>query len=97
MIHYDKQSWIKLLVNPFFHDRSKHIDIWYRHLKDCVQRWIMPLDYIPMEEQNADILMNALARIKFEFHRYRIGVEDNPFFLEVVLKWLQEMPPKGGF
>ena len=27
VIHYDNQSCIKLLVNPVFHDISKHIDI----------------------------------------------------------------------
>ena len=27
MIHCDNQSYIKLSVNPLFHDRSQHIDI----------------------------------------------------------------------
>ena len=42
----------------------------------------MSLEYIPMEEQDANILMKALARRKFEFHRGRIGVADNPFLVE---------------
>ena len=33
VIHFDNQSCIKLSVNPVIHDRSKHIDIWYHHLK----------------------------------------------------------------
>jgi hypothetical protein len=37
MIHCDNQSCIKLLINLVFHDRSKHIDIWYHHIIDCVQ------------------------------------------------------------
>jgi hypothetical protein len=36
MIHCDNQSCIKLSINPMFHDRSKHIDIQYHHLRDCV-------------------------------------------------------------
>ena len=28
VIHCDNQSCIKISVNPVFHDRSKHIDIW---------------------------------------------------------------------
>ena len=36
VIHCDNQSFIKLLVNPVFHDRSKHIDIRYHHIRDCV-------------------------------------------------------------
>jgi hypothetical protein len=65
-----------------FHDRSKHIDIRYHHLKDCVQRKIMLLQYIPTEDQDADILTKALTRSKFEYHRDRIRVKDNPFLVE---------------
>ena len=36
VIYWDNQSCIKLSINPVFHDRSKHIDIRYHHLKDCV-------------------------------------------------------------
>jgi hypothetical protein len=43
MIHCDNQSCIKLLINLVFHDRSKHIDIRYHHLRDCVHRKIMLL------------------------------------------------------
>jgi hypothetical protein len=82
VIYCDNQSCIKLSINLVFHDRSKHIDIWYHHLRDCVQRKIMLLQYIPTEDQDADILMKALARSKFEYHRDRIGVKDNPFLVE---------------
>ena len=82
MIHCDNHSCIKLSINPVFHDRSKHIDIRYHHIKDCVQRKIMLLQYIPMEDQDADILTKALTRRKFEYHRGRIGVKDNPYLVE---------------
>ena len=36
VIHFDNQSCIKLSVNLVFHDRSKHIEIWYHHLRGCV-------------------------------------------------------------
>ena len=82
VIHCDNQSFIKLLVNLVFHDRSKHIDIQYHHIKDCVQRKIMLLQYIPTEDQDADILMKVLTKRKFEYHRGRIGVNDNPYRVE---------------
>jgi hypothetical protein len=82
VIYCDNQSCIKLLINHVFHDRSKHIDIWYHHLRDCVQWNIMLLQYIPTEDQDADILTKALTRRKFEYHRDRIGVKDNPFLVE---------------
>jgi hypothetical protein len=37
VIYCDNQSCIKLSINHVFHDRSKHIDIQYHHLKYCVQ------------------------------------------------------------
>jgi hypothetical protein len=49
VIYCDNHSCIKLSINPVFHDRSKHIDIWYHHLRDCVQWKIMLLQYIPMK------------------------------------------------
>jgi hypothetical protein len=82
VIYCDNQSCIKLSINPVFHDRSKHIDIRYHHLRDCVHQNIMLLQYIPREDQDADILMKALTRSKFEYHRDRIGVKDNPFLVE---------------
>jgi hypothetical protein len=50
MIYGDNQSCIKLSINPMFHDRDKHKDIRYHHLRDCVQWKIMLLQYIPMED-----------------------------------------------
>jgi hypothetical protein len=82
MIYCDNQSCIKLSINPVFHDRSKNIDIWYHHLRDYVQRKIMLLQYIPTEDQDADILTKALTKRKFKYHRDRIGVKDNPFLVE---------------
>eukprot|EP00253_Pinus_taeda_P008557 PITA_08557 len=76
------QSCIKLSENPVFHDRSKHIDIRYHHLRDCVVMRIMLLQYISTEEQDADILTKVLLECKFKFHRDRIRVVDNPFLIE---------------
>ena len=50
VIYCDNQSCIKLSVNPVFHDRSKHIDIRYHHIIDCVHQKIMLLSYIPTED-----------------------------------------------
>jgi hypothetical protein len=36
VIHCDNQSCINLSENPVFHDRSKHIDIRYYFIQDCV-------------------------------------------------------------
>eukprot|EP00253_Pinus_taeda_P003092 PITA_03092 len=82
VIYCDNQSCIKLSENLVFHDRSKHIDIWYHHLRDCVVKRIVLLLYVSTEEHDADILTKSLSKCKFEFHKDRIGVTDNPFLVE---------------
>ena len=49
VIYCDNQSCNKLSVNLVFHDRSKHINIPYHHIRDYVQQKIMLLQYIPTE------------------------------------------------
>ena len=36
VVHCDNWSGIRLSENPVFHDRSKHIDVRYHFLRDCV-------------------------------------------------------------
>ena len=81
VIHCDHHSCIKISINPMFHDRSKHIDIQYHHIRDCVQRKIMLLQYILTEDQDVNILTKVLTRRKFEYHRDNIRVKDNPFLV----------------
>jgi hypothetical protein len=73
VIHCDNQSCIKLLINLVFHDRYKHIDIRYHHLRDFVQQKIMLLQYIPTEDQDAEILMKALTRENLNIIETRLG------------------------
>ena len=50
VIYCDNEICIKISENPIFHNKSKNIDIQYHHLRDCVERQIMLLQYIPIEE-----------------------------------------------
>jgi hypothetical protein len=36
LIYCDNQSCVKLAENPFFHDKSKHIEIKYHYIRDMV-------------------------------------------------------------
>ena len=57
-----------------FHDKSKHIKMKYHYIKDMVQRGVVKLQYVVMEEQIADVLTKPLARLKFEYFGERLGV-----------------------
>ena len=42
----------------------------------------MLLQNIPTEGQDENILTKVLTTRKFEYHKGRIGVKDNPFLVE---------------
>ena len=65
---------MKLLENPAFHDKSKHIEIKYHYIRDMVQRGVMKLQYVVTDEHIANVLTKPLARVKFEYFREKLGV-----------------------
>ena len=72
----DNQSAIALSKNPVFHNRSKHIDIRYHYIRECVEENRVQLQSIGTLEQLADILTKAMGREQFCDLRSRMGVID---------------------
>lgn len=72
----DNKSAIDLAKNPMFHGRSKHIDIRYHFIRECVERGEVILKHVCSSEQRADILTKAHATVKFEKMRELLGVKD---------------------
>ena len=56
IIHYGSQSCVKIFDNPVFHDKSNHIEIKYHFIRDMVQRKEVLVQYLPADEQVADVL-----------------------------------------
>ena len=57
-----------------FHDKSKHIKIKYHYIRDMVQRGVVKLHYVVMDEHIADVLTKPLSRVKFEYFKEKLGV-----------------------
>jgi hypothetical protein len=57
-----------------FHERSKHVEIKYYFIRDKVQEGEVKLEYIPTDEQTADILTKPLSRIKSAYFREKMGI-----------------------
>lgn len=74
IIHYDNQSCIKLLVNPIFHNRFKHIEIPYHYIRNMVDRKVIKLIYISTEEQNANIFTKPLVKLILEYFKNKLGM-----------------------
>lgn len=68
----DNQSAIKLIHNPVFHRRSKHIDIRYNFIREKVESKSISIVYVSSANQLADFLTKALPVNKFVFNRDQV-------------------------
>jgi hypothetical protein len=75
-IYADSQNAIKLLKNPAFSMRSKHIDIIYHFARERVMRKDISFKYVSTDKMVADILTKPLASTKFDFCRISMGMKD---------------------
>lgn len=73
-LYIDNMSAIKLIKNPEFHQRSKHIDVKYHFVRDNYQKGEINVTYVKSEEQIADIFTKALPKPKFEFLKEKLGL-----------------------
>jgi len=65
-LHCDNQGAIALSKDNKFHARTKHIDIRYHFIREAVENKKLRIQYIPTENNVADIFTKPLAKPKFE-------------------------------
>eukprot|EP00253_Pinus_taeda_P023636 PITA_23636 len=61
----DSQSAIKLVKNPIFHSKTKHVDTKYHHIRSLIAKDVFKPVYCPSKDQISDIFTKTLGRIKF--------------------------------
>lgn len=62
LIYGDNRGSIALANNPEYHARTKHIDIQYHFIRECVQNGKISLTYCPTADMVADEMTRALAK-----------------------------------
>lgn len=73
-INCDNQSTIKLLKNPIFSVRSKHIDVAHHFARERVKSKEVTFHYIPTGDNAADIMTKVLPLSKHEACCEMIGM-----------------------
>ena len=74
MLLVDNKPVIALAKNLVLHDQSKHIDIKFHFLEDCVDGGQVVIEFIETGRQLADILTKSLGRLRFLELRKMIGM-----------------------
>ncbi|KAL8094213.1 hypothetical protein AgCh_035916 [Apium graveolens] len=71
-----QRSAIDLAKNPIFHGLSKHIDVRYHFIRECVEKGSIIIKHIGTNEQRADVLTKPMSITKFEKMRKLLGVKN---------------------
>ena len=61
----DNQATTKLIKNPQYYRRTKHIELKYFLIRDHYDKQEINVDYVPSEQQKSDILTKPLVKGKF--------------------------------
>ena len=62
----DNQSINFLIKNAHIHERSKHIDVIYHHIRDLHHKNLIKLNYVFNEDMMIDDLTKSLSNDKFK-------------------------------
>jgi hypothetical protein len=73
-LYVDNASAVKLMKDPEFHTRSKHIEVRYCFINECYQGGRRGVKHIDGLKQLADLLTKPLDQMRVENLRNDIGV-----------------------
>jgi hypothetical protein len=73
VLRIDNKSAIGLAKNPVLHSCSKHIDIKFHFIRDCVQMGQVILVLVGTGQQLADVFTKPLGKINFEKLKTQVG------------------------
>ena len=72
----NNNSAIALMKNPVFHGKSKHIEIKFHFIRECVECGQIMVNRVGTLEQKADALTKPLAAVKLGVMIHLLGVRD---------------------
>ena len=77
VLYSDNMSAIRLVRNPEFHQRTKHIEVQYQHIRELQENGTISLMHVRTQDQLADILTKPLDKSRFNTFRNQICLESS--------------------
>jgi hypothetical protein len=74
VMYVDNNSAIALMKNPVFHGKSKHIDIKYYFIRECVENGHVVVKRVSTLGQKADALTKSMPTVKLGIMIHLLGV-----------------------
>lgn len=74
VVHTDSQSWVSMIKNQRFSNRTKHFDTRYHYIRDQVEQKKILLEYCPTAENTADIMTKPFETTKIGIRRQGLGL-----------------------
>lgn len=62
-VYSDSKTTLQIATNLVYHERTKHIEIDYRFIKEKITKGLISMKYITTSKQPADILTKGLRRV----------------------------------
>ena len=72
----DNQGALRLVANPEFHSKSKHIDVQYHYVRELLEKGITTVEYVPTSKMAADCLTKPLKKGQLEANLDILGLRE---------------------
>ena len=70
----DNQSALKMMKNPTYHARTKHISVQYHFIRELIEAKELVFHFVGTNLQCADFLTKGVTREKLELFRFEVGL-----------------------